>query len=123
MGKRKRLRIINNNTKNIIKISNIKVSPKKIMDGLKCIKNKNLLVVINILKFLNKKYNIIILKSIINFINNNNYVKSNLNNFYIYTIIVNLNKVLKRYKCVSHGRSNMIKKKYSNLKIIINKFK
>ncbi|XCC45275.1 MAG: uL22 family ribosomal protein [Candidatus Shikimatogenerans sp. Ttur] len=122
MGKRKRISNLKfkKNSKNIIFIKKIRISPRKIRVMLNLIKYKNVFEAINILKFNNKKCSKILIKGIFSCINNINYKKTK----YIYNIYisqVDLFGMYKRFIPVSRGKSHIIRKKISVIKIGIKK--
>ncbi|MDH3004427.1 MAG: uL22 family ribosomal protein [Candidatus Shikimatogenerans sp. JK-2022] len=130
MGKRKRIsskKIKENKKKYTYSLlNNVKISPRKIRLIVPLIKGVNVYYALNILEnyISNKINNIfknIILSAISNYINK--YGNINYNELFIQNIIINNFGIKKKIKYASQGRCNIIKKRLSSIKIIINKLK
>ncbi|XBT18147.1 MAG: uL22 family ribosomal protein [Candidatus Shikimatogenerans sp. Tser] len=124
MGKRKRLSKIKNiKYSNIITnifLKKIRISPRKIRNFIKIIYYKNVITALNLLKFNNTKFSKIFIKGILNGISIYKIkFKKNINYKYIYINMIQINKggEYKRFIPISHGKSNIIRKKISIIKI------
>ncbi|XBT18552.1 MAG: uL22m family ribosomal protein [Candidatus Shikimatogenerans sp. Tder] len=124
MGKRKRLSkfkknsINNSNIITRVFLRKIRISPRKIRILNILIKNKNIITVLNLLKFNNKKISKILIKTILSCLSYKNDIKKiNYKNIYINSFQVNQGGEYKRLNPVSRGKSNIIRKKISNLKL------
>ncbi|WXB47366.1 MAG: uL22 family ribosomal protein [Candidatus Shikimatogenerans sp. Tmey] len=122
MGKRKRLSKFKNNIMkyNIItkiNLKKIRISPRKIRTLTTLIKNKNVINILNILKFNNKKFSKIMIKALLACISYNIDKKINYKNIYINTFKVNQGGEYKRFNPVSRGTSHIIRKKISNVQL------
>ncbi|XBT18642.1 MAG: uL22 family ribosomal protein [Candidatus Shikimatogenerans sp. Tcar] len=123
MGKRKRLSKIcivkYSNIITKIHLKKIRISPRKIRKLYILIKNKNIITVLNILKFNNKKFSKILIKTILACLSYKKYNinKINYKNIYINLFQVNQGGEYKRFNPVSRGKSNIIRKKISNIKL------
>ncbi|XBT18320.1 MAG: uL22m family ribosomal protein [Candidatus Shikimatogenerans sp. Tduv] len=124
MGNRKRLSKIKNKYfkySNIITkyfFKKIRISSRKIRLLNLLIKNKNIITALNILKYNNKKSSKIVIKSILTCLSfYTNISNFNYKNIYINSLQINSGKEYKRFIPISHGKSNIIRKKTSILKI------
>ncbi|MDH3004566.1 MAG: uL22 family ribosomal protein [Candidatus Shikimatogenerans sp. JK-2022] len=129
MGKRKRLYSYKlkqeKKIKNITLLNKVKISPKKIIPVIKLIKGKSINYALNILdNYISYKISNILtnlIKSAIsNYKNKKGEEEIDKNKIFIKNIIVNSSGIKKKIKYVSLGRCHIIKKKISNIKLIIN---
>lgn len=127
MGKRKRISsyIIKNKNKKIYYslLKRIRISSRKIIKLVNIIKGTNVNYALNILdNYINYKLIIIFKRLILSAIANFNYKNKkevNNKNLYISNIIVNNSGYIKKLKYVSQGRCHIIRKRFSNIKLII----
>ena len=116
----KNLNVIKEET--IIKLLNIKISPKKILSLVNSLKNLDIKSASNILYTNNKKISNIILKLLDSASYNAlNELGHNYDDLYIYEIYVNKGTIKYKLKTRSQGRANRIRKRFSNLYITLRK--
>lgn len=115
-------------TRSVADVSNLYCSPRKLRLVADLIRNKKVEYSLFILKNLKNKGGDIIYKILLSLIynwKNENYEK-NLNNYnlYIEKVLINQGYQLKKIRPAPQGRCNQVRKRYSNIKIILNsKFK
>ncbi|MDH3005130.1 MAG: uL22 family ribosomal protein [Candidatus Shikimatogenerans sp. JK-2022] len=125
MGKIKRISSYKNKNKiNYSLLKRIRISPRKIRYFTNLIKGTNVDYALNILdNYISVKISNIlknlILSAISNYINKNGFINNN--KLYINNIIVNSSGMIKRYRYAPLGRCHIIRKRLSNIKLIINK--
>ncbi|WP_375323278.1 50S ribosomal protein L22 [Candidatus Karelsulcia muelleri] len=115
-------------TRSVADVSNLYCSPRKLRLVADLIRNKKVEYSLFILKNLKNKGGDIIYKILLSLIynwKNENYEK-NINNYnlYIEKVLINQGYQLKKIRPAPQGRCNQVRKRYSNIKIILNsKFK
>jgi len=115
-------------TRSVADVSNLYCSPRKLRLVADLIRNKKVEYSLFILKNLKNKGGDIIYKISLSLIynwKNENYEK-NINNYnlYIEKVLINQGYQLKKIRPAPQGRCNQVRKRYSNIKIILNsKFK
>ncbi|WGH27325.1 MAG: 50S ribosomal protein L22 [Candidatus Bostrichicola ureolyticus] len=125
MGARKKRIAINNikYRKPIVfaLLRNVPISPRKMRLMANNIRNLSVNNALNILKYSKQKSSIFLKKLLLSALSNWKIKNKNIEKpLYIKEIIVNKARTLKRLRIASKGRANQIKKKYNNVKIIIN---
>ncbi|WGH26300.1 MAG: 50S ribosomal protein L22 [Candidatus Bostrichicola ureolyticus] len=125
MGARKKRIAINNikYRKQIVfaLLRNVPISPRKMRLIANNIRNLSVNNALNILKYSKQKSSIFFKKLLLSALSNWKIKNKNIEQpLYIKEIIVNKSRTLKRLRIASKGRANQIKKKYNNVKIIIN---
>lgn len=102
------------------KLNYLRIAPRKVRLVANLIKGKSVIEAKNNLNFLLKKSAIPILKLLNSAINNaKNRFNMDENNLYIKTCIVNEGYKLKRWKPRAFGRAGLIKKRTSNIEIVL----
>ncbi|WP_259285866.1 large ribosomal subunit protein uL22 [Candidatus Karelsulcia muelleri] len=115
-------------TRSVADVSNLYCSPRKLRLVADLIRNKKVEYSLFILKNLKNKGGHIIYKILLSLIynwKNENYEK-NINNYnlYIEKVLINQGYQFKKIRPAPQGRCNKVRKRFSNIKIILNsKFK
>ncbi|WP_425359964.1 large ribosomal subunit protein uL22 [Candidatus Karelsulcia muelleri] len=115
-------------TRSVADVSNLYCSPRKLRLVADLIRNKKVEYSLFILKNLKNKGGDIIYKILLSLISNwkNENSEKNINNYnlYIEKVLINQGYQLKKIRPAPQGRCNQVRKRYSNIKIILNsKFK
>jgi len=108
-------------TRSVADVSNIYCSPRKLRLVADIIRNKKVEYSLYILKNIKNKGGGIIYKILLSVIYNWKN-KNNINNYnlYIEKVLINQGYQLKKIRPASQGRGNKVRKRYSNIKLIIN---
>ncbi|WP_259125460.1 large ribosomal subunit protein uL22 [Candidatus Karelsulcia muelleri] len=111
-------------TRSVADVSNLYCSPRKLRLVADLIRNKKVEYSLFILKNLKNKGGHIIYKILLSLIYNwkNENSEKNINNYnlYIEKVLINQGYQLKKIRPAPQGRCNKVRKRYSNLKIILN---
>ncbi|MBU6942349.1 50S ribosomal protein L22 [Candidatus Sulcia muelleri] len=109
-------------TKSVADVRNIYCSPRKLRLVADIIRNKKVEYSLFILKNIKNKGGGIIYKILLSVISNWKNYENNINNYNIYIekVLINQGYQLKKIRPGPQGRGNKVRKRYSNLKIIIN---
>ncbi|XOS86694.1 MAG: 50S ribosomal protein L22 [Candidatus Karelsulcia muelleri] len=111
-------------TRSVTDVSNLYCSPRKLRLVADFIRNKKVEYSLYILKNIKNKGGGIINKILLSVISNwkNQNYENNINNYNIYIekVLINQGYQLKKIRPAPQGRGNKVRKRYSNIKIIIN---